>query len=123
MTKIAVAFAMSVGLSPIVSAGTAQEPYTPQQLFRNYALSSCIADAYESEDVAFDASTAAAGYLERGEGPLEAYTEATELGRKFLAREYRGHRETSYNMMKCIDLYHSAELDQLVRKYFGPKPE
>lgn len=99
-------------------ADRANIEYSSRDLFKNYALSSCIADAYDSAQVKLDASTAAAGYLELGEGPLEAYTEATVLGREFLARTYLGTKDTSYNMMKCVDFFHSNELNSLADRYF-----
>lgn len=50
---------------------------------------------------------------------MEAFTEATLLGRRFLAHEYRGMKDTSYNLMKCLDLFHSAALNKLADRYFA----
>lgn len=107
-----------VALAAKAHGGKAYVQYSPREFFKNYALSSCIADAYDADQIKLDASSAAAGYLELGEGPLEAFTEATILGREFLRRTYQGKKETSYNMLKCIDLFHSAELDSLADRYF-----
>lgn len=100
----------------------ARRDYPPAEMFRNYALSSCLADAVQGAGVKADAAAAAAGYLELGAGPLEAYTQATELGREFLARSYEGSRDVPYNTMKCIDLLHSPELQALVDRYFPAQP-
>jgi hypothetical protein len=57
--------------------------------------------------------------------------EADALIKQFVSREYirpprpRTKAESTYvplNMLKCIDLYHSKELDMLMRK-FVPNPE
>ena len=63
--------------------------FTAIGYFKNYALSTCIADGYKSDEVVKDASAAARGYLEFGDLPLEAHTEAILLGRKFLAQAYK----------------------------------
>ena len=91
--------------------------YTPVQYLKNYALSACIADGYEAADVIRDASAGANGYMELGSLDIEAYNEALLLGRKFLAKEYMSKRGEKLIIMKCIDLFHSKELDQLARKY------
>ncbi len=95
--------------------------YTSLQYFKNYALSTCVADGFQSEEVVKDAAAAARGYLELGDLPLEAHTEATLLGRKFLAREYKSISGGKLTLMKCLDFYHSKELDQLSKKYLGRK--
>ena len=63
--------------------------YSAKDYFKNYALSSCIADGFQSIETKSDAAAAASGYLELGEYPLEAHTEATILGREFLTKPYK----------------------------------
>jgi hypothetical protein len=112
---IALAFAVNS-----VYAGTYQPTkYSSVQYFKNYALSTCIADGYSSEETIKDASAAARGYLELGSLPLEAHTEATLLGREFLKKRYISISGESLVLMKCIDLFHSKELDRIARKYRG----
>jgi len=110
---IALAFAVNS-----VYADTHQpKKYSSIQYFKNYALSTCIADGYSSEETIMDASAAARGYLEFGSLPLEAHTEATLLGRKFLKNTYISISGESLVLMKCIDFFHSKELDMIARKY------
>ena len=47
----------------------------------------------------------------------EAYEEVASLGKKFLAKEYRSISGEQLTLMKCIDFFHSKELDQLAKKY------
>lgn len=91
--------------------------YTPTQYLKNYALSSCIADGYQAKDVVHDAIAAANGYKELGSLDIDAYNEAAVLGRQFLAKEYQSHSGEKLVLMKCVDFYHSKELDRLARKY------
>ena len=91
--------------------------YSPVQYLRNFALSACIADGYKSDEVVKDSKAAAGGYLELGRLPNEAYDEAAALGRKFLTKEYQGSSSEKLTLMKCIDFFHSQDLEQLARKY------
>lgn len=108
--------------STYVAHTVAAEPpvhpiFTPLDHFRNFALSACIAEGYAGQPMAADASAVAAGYLELGSLPLEAHTEAAELARRFLAREYASYSGEPLILMKCIDFYHSRELARLARRY------
>lgn len=101
--------------------GIEKKHYTPIQYLKNYALSSCIADGYQSEDVVNDASAGANGYKELGSLDIDAYNEAAVLGRKYLSKEYLSQSGEKLILMKCIDFYHSKELDRLARKYAKKK--
>jgi hypothetical protein len=91
--------------------------YSAVEYLRNFALSVCISDGYKSEEVAKDSLAAAGGYLELGGFPVEAYEEVEKLGKKFLAKDYQSKHGESLTLMKCIDFYHSKDLEQLVKKY------
>jgi hypothetical protein len=91
--------------------------YTAVQYLKNYALSTCVADGFRTGDVFKDAAASARGYMELGDLAMEAHTEATTLGRKFLAQEYKSASGTSLTMMKCIDFYNSVELETLAQRY------
>jgi hypothetical protein len=77
----------------------------------------CLADAYKSNDEVKDASTSARGYLELGSYPLEAHTEAIELSKEFLKKKYKSITDDEITLMKCIDFYHSKELDKISKRY------
>lgn len=95
--------------------------YSPIQYLKNFAFSTCIAEGYQSEEVVKDSNAAAGGYLELGRLPFEAYEEAASLGKKFLAKDYQSISGAKLTLMKCIDFFHSRELDQLAKKYAGNK--
>jgi Type VI secretion system (T6SS), amidase immunity protein len=91
--------------------------YSPIQYLKNFALSTCIADGFTSDDVVKDSTAAAGGYLELGSFPFEAYEAAAALGKTFLAKDYQGKSGEQLTLMKCIDLFHSKELDRLAKRY------
>ena len=98
-------------------AGNSRPENKDNLYFKNYSLSTCLADGYKSKEIISDASAAARGYLEFGELPLKAYTEATKLGRKYLQKEYKSKTDEKLILMKCLDFIHSKELDQILKKY------
>lgn len=91
--------------------------YSPTESLKNFALSTCIAAGYRSDEVVKDSLAAAGGYLEFGRLAFEAYEEAAALGRKFLQKEYQSKSGEKLVLMKCIDFFHSRELEQLAKKY------
>ena len=91
--------------------------YSPREYLKNFALSVCISDGYKSDEVVKDSLAAAGGYVELGGFPIEAYEEAAALGKRYLAREYVGIHGEKLTLMKCIDFFHSKELEQVVKKY------
>jgi len=66
--------------------------YSSIQYLKNFALSTCIADGYTSNEVVKDSSAAAGGYLELGSFPFEAYEEAALLGKNFWQRTIKAFR-------------------------------
>ncbi|MCL1826123.1 MAG: type VI secretion system amidase immunity protein Tai4 [Betaproteobacteria bacterium] len=119
-----VAFVSLLSFSCIASGEEQYErvEYSPIEFFKNYALSACIARGYSSKEVIDDATASARGYLELGDHPVEAYNEVVILGKEFLKKEYKSHlSDERLILMKCIDFYHSKELDKLARKYCSNK--
>jgi hypothetical protein len=98
-------------------AADVRVPYSAIQYLKNFALSACIAQAYKSDEVVKDSRAAADGYLQLGSFPYEAYEEAALLGKKFLAKEYLSYTGEQLILMKCIDFFHSKELDRLAKRY------
>lgn len=116
-TKIACTIIIGIILAGCTTGKTAGKQYSPIEYFKNYALCTCIADGFQSNEVIKDSAAGARGYLEFGDLPLEAHTEATLLGRQFLKKEYKSMTGEKLILMKCIDFYHSKELDDLAKKY------
>jgi len=115
--KMILAFMWVSMLSSCCVSADISRKYSPKEYFKNYALSTCIADGFDSKEVVSEAAAAARGYLEIGEYPLEAHTEATLLGRQYLKKEYKSKSGSKLTLMKCIDFYHSQMLEDLANKY------
>ena len=78
--------------------------YSPEEYLRNYALSTCIAQGYQSKEVKNDAAAAARGYLEFGDYSLEAHTAVIALGKTFLAKTYGSQSGEPMTLAKCRPL-------------------
>lgn len=92
------------------------------QNYKDLALSSCIAQAYSTEPkAAADAGATAAGLdstwtsydVENGGG------EISKLVNRYLTRQYNSIQgpEIKLNLMKCLDLYHSKDLERIAKRF------
>ncbi len=90
--------------------------YDQQTLLKNWALSICLAQVAKDERTADDAGLTASAYLEYGKQGLEAYAEIRKLVNKYKDLHYDGSVKGEYNTMKCIDLFHSKELNLLTSR-------
>jgi hypothetical protein len=120
-TKIIYIIPALIILIGCASVQKSAKQYSSIQYLKNYALCTCIADGFESKEVIKDAAAGARGYLEFGDLPLDAYTQATLLGRDFLKREYKSMTGQKLVLMKCIDFYNSKELNELAKRFKNKK--
>ena len=118
-TRTAAILALLV--APTLGGGGAEArvAYSPTEYLKNFALSVCLADGYTATETHKDSLAAAGGYSELGRLPFAAYEEAESLAKQFLAKKYESVTGEQLTLMKCIDLFHSKELDQIARKYSG----
>ena len=97
---------------------------TYAQNYKDMVLADCIATAYKSEPkVAQDAGSSASALMDWTYFDLE---QAPQAGRplvdQFLARDYHNplveseRQGVRFELLKCLDLYHSKELDSQVRQ-------
>jgi hypothetical protein len=100
------------------SKGEPRQVYTQAQYFKNYALTACLGDGLGaiSEKVKIETADVEGAYLELGSFYIESYQEAVELGRTFLAKKYKNKHWKKLTIMKCIDFFHSDELEQLTQR-------
>ncbi|WP_181134005.1 type VI secretion system amidase immunity protein Tai4 [Pseudomonas syringae] len=106
-------------------------PSSPEGMHRSYAqnykelvLASCIANAYAYDvKVGIDAGSSVTAMEDWAnydweEGP----DEIRALVKKYLARDYTNPLAESqikgikFDLLKCLDMYHSKELDALTKK-------
>ncbi|WP_168386362.1 T6SS amidase immunity protein Tai4 family protein [Erwinia amylovora] len=97
--------------------------YSPEANLKNYALSTCLSQGYQSKEIKEDAAAAARGYLEFGDYSLAAHTAVSNLGKTFLAQRYGSQSGEAMTLAKCIDFYHSQQLDKLVKEFKGKQDD
>ncbi len=112
---------LALGCFLLSSQAIGRVGYSPEEYLKNYALSTCLAQGYQAEEVKKDASAAARGYVDFGDYSLEAHTAVEKLGKTFLNKQYESQAGVPMTMAKCIDFYHSKELADLVEKYKDKK--
>ena len=93
----------------------------PPTLFRDYALSACLGQAFPQ--ISPETSAAASGYVQYGDGPYDAYTKADALAHAFLQRRYPSQTGANMSVMKCLDFMHSQEVAALITRYFPSGPD
>lgn len=92
------------------------ETYSQKTLLKNWALSVCLAAVAKDGAERDDANATASAYLEFGQQKIEAYDALRALALQYANRKYGGSIKSDFNTMKCIDLFHSKDLDHLVAK-------
>lgn len=96
--------------------------------FRDMVLARCVARAYQAETAASaDARSSANVLLGWTRYDAEAATDAIpKLIEKYLAREYSNplmeYRDRRFNFLKCMDLYHGDDLNNLAKQIVSEEP-
>ena len=93
------------------------ETYSQKTLLKNWALSVCLAKISKDPSAKEDANATASAYLEFGHQRIEVYDALRDIAERYANRRYSGSIKSEFNTMKCIDLFHSKELDSLVKRY------
>jgi hypothetical protein len=132
----AIAAIMLLSSSSSALAGESQVMAVYRNNATNYkdrALAACISEAYKGSPAGQDASKTFGVSLEWTYYDLEKGNPAVDkLVNKYLRRDYslpfEGCAGAKFDLLKCLDMYHSKELDEQVRKYvshpnwIGDKP-
>lgn len=120
------ALILSLALPAHLSAQARQltpmtQSYSQKDLLKNWTFSVCLAMIAKDDATKADANATASGYMEFGRQGIEAYDELRKLAEKYASLSYSGSIPSEFNTMKCIDLFHSGELDRLVAKLTKPE--
>ena len=106
------------------SSGPQAAGRTNAQNFRDMVLATCIANAYQKDGgAATDAGSSVSALRDWTRYDLERAPDAIrQLVDQYLARDYRNPLAESevkgvrFDLLKCMDLYHSRELKEQVRR-------
>ena len=104
--------------------GPQAEGRTNAQNFRDMVLATCIANAYQKDGgAATDAGSSVSALRDWTLYDTERAPDAIkQLVDRYLARDYRNPlaeaevKGVRFDLLKCLDLYHSRELQEQVRR-------
>ena len=116
---------LCVVIFPVVQPVYGQEgearKYSQKTLLKNWALSRCLGQVYLDGKAGKDANASTSAYLEFGRQPIQVYEALGVIVDKYANKKYAGSVQSEFNTMKCIDLFHSKELDDLSSKLSASK--
>lgn len=121
LSHLAVALALSAPLPATCADTISAVNRTNAQNYKDRALAACIATAYKDSPAGQDATITTSVFLEWTYFDLDKGNEATDrLVQTYLARDYstpvEGYAGARFDLLKCLDMYHSKELDAQVAK-------
>nr|WP_311674493.1 MULTISPECIES: type VI secretion system amidase immunity protein Tai4 [Paraburkholderia] len=120
---------IAFAIGPSISHAKDDSPTSPQAASRTYAqnfkdmvLASCIAKAYKRDNGAsIDAGSSVSALRDWTYYDMDKAPDAIEaLVDRYLARDYHNPladaeiKDVKFDLLKCLDLYHSKELDAAV---------
>jgi hypothetical protein len=118
------AFSTALMMSPSFSAQAVQKiSYSQKALLKNWALCRCLAKMSTDESTKNDANASASAYLELGKQPIESYTELENFVNSYIKINNGGSITSEFNTMKCIDMFHSMELDRISSSLAKHRPQ
>jgi hypothetical protein len=125
--RLIAAFALCASIPAIAADPIAAIQRDNGQNYKDRALAACISAAYKGSRAGEDASITQRAFLEWTYYDDDNGNAATDqLVEKYLHRDYgnpvEGYADAKFDLLKCIDMYHSKELDEQVRKYV-PHPD
>ncbi|AMP39028.1 hypothetical protein CJO78_01590 [Ralstonia solanacearum] len=99
---------------------------TNAENYKDRALAACLSAAYKGSEAGVDADVTKNVFLEWTYYDEDKGNRATDqLVETYLRRDYanpmEGYAGAKFELLKCLDMYHSQELDEQVRK-FVPHP-
>lgn len=105
-------------VSGMAACGSASQKIGSAQLelLKNWTLCRCLAKSAVSEEAGEDATKSAAAYLEAGTSNIDTYESLERLVDTRLKEHRSGSVDSTYNTMKCIELFRSSELASLTQE-------
>ncbi|MCL2714021.1 MAG: type VI secretion system amidase immunity protein Tai4 [Alphaproteobacteria bacterium] len=119
MKRLLIAFLLGACLSTPGVAEDAVPPtsrFSQTELLKNWALTVCLGSVVRDDADKRDAGVSATAYFQFSHVAVENFAELRKLALQYAGRKYSGSVPGDYNIMKCIDLFHSKELDGMARR-------
>lgn len=116
--------ALPATATPLQAASPQAPSRTHAQNYKDMVLATCIAQAYRNDTgAAIDAGSSASALRDWTSFDLEESPDAVQaLVDNYLARDYANPlveaetRGVRFDLLKCLDLYHSTALEELVKR-------
>ncbi|MBL1432921.1 MAG: hypothetical protein COB94_005700 [Gammaproteobacteria bacterium] len=86
-------------------------------LFKNYALSACVASHYEENTIYDDAIDSLNGNREYANLPLEAYYDLNEVLEEWSEKKYISKSGNISEFFMCVDFHNSKDIFEIFYKY------
>jgi len=86
---------------------------------KNAAFCACMGHGSVLMKKAMEDDGSVAAYVENSDYGMEAFEAVFEAASVYADTVYRSKYNRSLTVMKCLDFYHSRELQELVKKYDG----
>jgi hypothetical protein len=113
---------------PSATAPTGAANRSSEENFRDMLLARCVAQAYRhSPDALRDAGATASILVDWIRYDADASADASDaVISQFLARDYSHplveYRDTRFDLLKCLDMYHSSQVADLANKHVLEQP-
>lgn len=106
-------------VSSISLSGSAQQLHEMDEklLFKNYALTMCIASEYRDSEIYDDSVKALNGYRDFADTHLDAYSDLTVLLSEWQVKPYSSKSGETVEIARCIDFHNSPEVNKIFQKY------
>ena len=81
---------------------------------KKYAVAYCLSNSYPNSEFSEDSVYVSGAYLQKGDFGLDMYEEIREFVSSYRKKRYLSKHDRNLNIMQCIDLYESKDLEQLI---------
>jgi Type VI secretion system (T6SS), amidase immunity protein len=84
-----------------------------------YAVSYCLSKAYKGSEFSRDAKLMSGSYIQNGSYGIDVYESIREFVDTYTKQKYMSKHGNNLDIMQCIDLSGSSELNSVIAKMTG----
>lgn len=88
---------------------------------KKYAVAYCLAKSYPDSEFSSDALYVSGAYIQKGSFDFDIYDQIRKYVATYRKKPYLSKHGKNLNIMQCIDLYQSKELETILNKYGSNK--
>jgi Type VI secretion system (T6SS), amidase immunity protein len=114
-----IAVCCALTLSGSLRAQPGSEARSAEDSAKDWALLRCLGHGASSAKMRRDYFASAGAIFQRSQIAVERFNELDALAQQFVGRKYGGTLNVRYNGLKCVNFYHSRELQSMVEARAG----